>query len=41
VECRLLFSGVTSSQGITLASHQNIHQKELPGYCAQRRADRR
>jgi hypothetical protein len=24
VECRLLFSGVTSSQGITLASHQNI-----------------
>ncbi len=24
VECRLLFSGVTSSQGITLASHANI-----------------
>jgi len=24
VECRLLFSGVTSSQGITLASHQDI-----------------
>ena len=24
VECRLLFSGITSSQGITLSSHQNI-----------------
>ncbi|MHC4168338.1 MAG: S41 family peptidase [Planctomycetota bacterium] len=24
VECKLLFSGVTSSQGITLSSHQNI-----------------
>jgi len=24
VECKLLFSGVTSSQGISLASHQNI-----------------
>ncbi len=26
VECRLLFSGITSSQGITLASHQNIRK---------------
>jgi len=26
VECRLLFSGVTSSQGITLASHGNIRK---------------
>ena len=26
VECKLLFSGVTSSQGITLASHGNIER---------------